>query len=710
MQDRGGAFRYTRRVNSKHVLAAPASVRLISPAKRRFAVSLLAGLAIAVLPNLPGARSSSVHLDATPAASGGWLDRLNAWRASTGLSSLTEVPAWSTGDYNHSLYMVKNDLVTHYETPGTPYYTTDGDIAAQNGNIQVSSTTGTSDQQAIDWWMAAPFHAMGMMDPRLTQTGFGSYREVKSGWQEGATLDTLRGNSFTGGQYPVYFPGNGTTEPLTTYGGGEFPDALQACPGYSAPTGLPVFIEVGGNVFTTASPTHSFTGNGVALEHCIIDSTVPSVGSNLTGRGGVIVVPKQPLQAGVKYVVAVNVNSVSYTWSFTVGPFWGVTGVTPGFGPPAGGTAVTITGTGFTGATSVKFGTTAAASFSVVNDTTITAVSPAHALGLADVTVTTPAGTSAMLSADQFAYATPCTAVTLSAAPPSPSPSGTQVTFTGSATCPDPNPLYEFWALWQGESNWQLLQGYSTSNVYHWNSTGALGGIENVGVWVRDATSAGITASSLGRYDSNLSIPYTVNVGHCTSVTVSAAPASPVASGTLVSITGTASGCANPVYEFWARWQGYSTWQLLQGYSSSSVYHWNSTGAAPGTEYFGVWARDASSSAVNDTVASIPYSVTSQTCASVTVSANPTTAAHGTGAHVIITGLGAGCTNPLYEFWARWQGSSTWQLLQGYSANATYNWNSTGAPAGTEYFGVWVRDASSAATVDSYASIAYALT
>ncbi len=682
----------------------------MSPAKRRFAVSLLAGLALVVLPNLPGARPSHVQLDAIPAASGGWLDRLNAWRASTGLSSLSEVPLWSTGDYDHSLYIVKNDLVTHYETPGTPYYTTDGDAAARNGNIQVSSTTGTSDQQAIDWWMAAPFHAMGMMDPRLTQTGFGSYREVKSGWQEAATLDTLRGNSFSGGQYPVYFPGNGTTEPLTTYGGGEFPDALQACSGYSAPTGLPVFIEVGGNVATTASPVHSLTGNGVALEHCIIDSTVPSVGSNLTGRGGVIVVPKQPLQTGVKYVVALNVNSVSYTWSFTVGPFWGVTAVTPGYGPPAGRTAVTITGTGFTGATSVKFGTTAAASFSVVNDTTITAVSPAHALGIADVIVTTPAGTSAVLSADQFVYATPCTAVTLSAAPPSPSPSGTQVTFTGTATCPDPNPLYEFWAKWQGDSNWQLLQGYSTSNVYHWNSTGALGGTEYFGVWARDATSPGIGGYSLGRYDTFVSIPYTVTAGHCASVTVSAAPASPVASGTPVTITGTASGCATPVYEFCARWQGTSTWQLLQGYSSSNVYHWNSTGAAAATEHFGVWARDASSSAVNDTYASIPYSVTSQSCASVIVSANPTTTVHGTGAHVVITGVAAGCTNPLYEFWARWQGSSTWQLLQGYSTNVTYNWNSTGAPAGTEYFGVWVRDASSAATVDSYASIPYALT
>ena len=57
------------------------------------------------------------------------------------------------------------------------------------------------------------------------------------------------------------------------------------------------------------------------------------------------------------------------------------------------GDTVTITGTNFTGATSVKFGTTAATTFTV-NDTTITVVVPAAAVtGPQTVTVTTPYGT-----------------------------------------------------------------------------------------------------------------------------------------------------------------------------------------------------------------------------------------------------------------------------------------------------------------------------
>jgi uncharacterized protein YkwD len=270
-----------------------------SPAGRRVATCIgAAAILVGVLPAFAQG-PTSVRLPTRPAANTSWLDRLNTWRASTGLSSLSENTTWSQGDYDHAVYMVKNDLVTHYETSGVPYYSVAGDTAARDSNIYVSSSTSTTDQQAIDWWMQAPFHAMGLMDPRLTQTGFGSYREVKSGWDMGAAVDVIRGNSFTGGHYPVYFPGNGTDEPLTSYGGGEFPDPLQACPGYSVPTGLPVFIEVGGNVNTTVGAVHSFTGNGVPLTHCVIDSSNAAVGSYLYTRGGVILIPQHPLQAGV---------------------------------------------------------------------------------------------------------------------------------------------------------------------------------------------------------------------------------------------------------------------------------------------------------------------------------------------------------------------------------------------------------------------------
>ncbi len=76
-------------------------------------------------------------------------------------------------------------------------------------------------------------------------------------------------------------------------------------------------------------------------------------------------------------------------------------------GSTAGGTSVTITGTDFSGATSVMFGSVAASSFTVNSATSITAITPAGSAGAVDITVTTAGGTSATSSADQFTYAVP---------------------------------------------------------------------------------------------------------------------------------------------------------------------------------------------------------------------------------------------------------------------------------------------------------------
>ncbi len=82
-----------------------------------------------------------------------------------------------------------------------------------------------------------------------------------------------------------------------------------------------------------------------------------------------------------------------------------ITGLDPSQGPTTGGTSVTITGTDFTGATSVTFGGEEATSFQVDYDTQITATSPAHAAGVADVRVTTPLGGSDTSGAtDDFTY------------------------------------------------------------------------------------------------------------------------------------------------------------------------------------------------------------------------------------------------------------------------------------------------------------------
>jgi len=85
--------------------------------------------------------------------------------------------------------------------------------------------------------------------------------------------------------------------------------------------------------------------------------------------------------------------------------------VNPSDGPEAGGTAVTITGTNFSGATAVKFGSSSATGVKVNSATSISAVSPAGT-GTVHVTVSTPGGTSATSGADEFSYVPPPTVTT----------------------------------------------------------------------------------------------------------------------------------------------------------------------------------------------------------------------------------------------------------------------------------------------------------
>jgi hypothetical protein len=128
------------------------------------------------------------------------------------------------------------------------------------------------------------------------------------------------------GAYPVYFPGNGSTEPLIAYSGNEFPNPQLACPGY---TGLPLFVEVGANVNTAAGPATLLANGATVANPCVIDSTNATFASYLKWRGGVIVFPPQPLQNGVTYAVSLTVNNTPYAWSFAVGA-----GPTPAPPPP----------------------------------------------------------------------------------------------------------------------------------------------------------------------------------------------------------------------------------------------------------------------------------------------------------------------------------------------------------------------------------------
>ena len=112
-----------------------------------------------------------------------------------------------------------------------------------------------------------------------------------------------------------------------------------------------------------------------------------------------------------------------------------VTAISPNSGFESQGNApVQITGTNFTGATAVMFGTLKASGFQVLNDTTISAGSAILPAGSYDVTVVTLSGTSATSSADVYTALPQSNAPSISTiSPQSGTPSGgTTVFITGS--------------------------------------------------------------------------------------------------------------------------------------------------------------------------------------------------------------------------------------------------------------------------------------
>lgn len=255
------------------------------------------------------------------------LTNVNAYRALANLPAVSMNDGWSQGDQLHARYVVKNNALVHPEDPANPWYTLDGDAAGQSSNVLAASDTAMQDVSAIDKWMSGPFHAVNVLDPRLQTIGFGSYRELDGGLQMAAALDTFRGLGDPTGSFPVFYPAQGKVLPVRMYSGGETPDPLSACPGFTTPSGPPIIVQFGSGFTSVNVTAHTFKQGATSLEHCIYTETSytnpnpehQALGrSFLSSRDAVIIIPRTPLTPGASYAVSLTANGQTYTWSFGV--------------------------------------------------------------------------------------------------------------------------------------------------------------------------------------------------------------------------------------------------------------------------------------------------------------------------------------------------------------------------------------------------------
>jgi hypothetical protein len=259
------------------------------------------------------------------------LGRLNYYRGLAGVPAATEIPFWSQGCTSHAFYLVMNGMMTHDEDLANPYYTYEGYAAGQSSNLVGFTTNGILHQESwpVDVLMQSLFHAVPMLEPRLTMAGYGQAEATGSSLPFAASLDVYRGVDYSAiPDYPVYWPPQNGVSPLVKYTGGETPDPLAHC-GYAAPSGAPVFLIMGDGNSDPRLTAHSLKQDGVEIPHCAFDYetyTNPTPPHQRDGRDvldyydALVIIPRDPLQQGVTYTASITAEEQIYTWDFQVAP------------------------------------------------------------------------------------------------------------------------------------------------------------------------------------------------------------------------------------------------------------------------------------------------------------------------------------------------------------------------------------------------------
>ena len=188
-----------------------------------------------------------------------------------------------------------------------------------------------------------------------------------------------------------------------------------------------------------------------------------------------------------------------------------VINVSPNNGPVGGGTSVTITGTQFTDVSAVKFGTIPATAYTVNSATSMTASSPAATAGTVDITVTTPAGTSATSPADQFNY-TSVTLQSITITPPNQTiPKEGTIQFLATGTYSDGSTKdITNTVIWSSGSSTMasittggLATGLALGNVSIFGASGGLSGSASLTISVPTLVSIAVTPATASIVQAN---------------------------------------------------------------------------------------------------------------------------------------------------------------------------------------------------------------
>src|SRR5579883_652221 len=329
-----------------------------------------------------------------------------------------------------------------------------GGVALTNFNV-VSATQITAN---------TPVHAFGSVNlvilnsnGNTTDTGAFFYENAPtvtavapaSGPAAGGTVVTITGTNFTdatavsfGATPAASFTVNSGTQITATSPAGAVgaTDVTVTTPvATSATSAADQFTYGNPPTFLTVNPNKGSSAGGLSVTitgtNFVVGNTAVTIGGNaattvvVAGAGSLTCNTPTGVAGQVDVVVTTPFGSATGSNAFTYGNPPTFQSVSPATGSDLGGTAITITGTGFlAGATGATIGGNAVTSFVVQNDTTITGVTPAGTDGSQPLVVNGPFGSAS----GTFTYGPPPTVSSTNPATGS-DLGGTSVTITGTS-------------------------------------------------------------------------------------------------------------------------------------------------------------------------------------------------------------------------------------------------------------------------------------
>jgi hypothetical protein len=207
-----------------------------------------------------------------------------------------------------------------------------------------------------------------------------------------------------------------------------------------------------GNTFTVQTPNAStissvvLVRNGTVTHAFGMDQRM--VGMNFTVGSGSLTVTAPPnsniAPPGFYMLFILNSSGVpSVAQMVQLLPMVG--SVAPNNGSTTGGTPVTITGTSFAAGATVTFGGAAATNVVVVNSTTITATTPAHAAGAVTVTVTVNGQSGSLVNGFTYTAAGAISFIQVASATPQTTTATVSATYEAAQTAGDLNIVAVGW-------------------------------------------------------------------------------------------------------------------------------------------------------------------------------------------------------------------------------------------------------------------------